>query len=145
MFINLAKNNKRGQVSIEYVLVFGFVALVVLITLGVGMEYSGSIKDNIKMTQVNNFASKIISASESVFYYGEPSKSTITSYLPESVEGVEIVDNNILIELRTSSGLNRIAFPSNVPISGNISKNDGVKNIEIVANETAITIVEEDG
>ncbi len=144
MFINLAKVlfKKEGQVSIEYMLVFAFVTFVVLIILGVAFFYSNSIKDSIKVTQADNYANKIVSSSESVFYAGEPSKATISTYLPDSVENVEILENHILIELRTSSGLNKMAFESKVPISGNLSNVKGVKNIEITANDTAITISE---
>jgi len=133
---------KEGQVSIEYMLVFGFVTFVVLIILGVALFYSNNIKDSIKVSQADDYANKIVSSSESVFYAGEPSKATISAYLPDSVENVYIQENHILIELRTSSGLNKIAFPSNVPISGNLSNERGVKNIEISANDTAITISE---
>jgi uncharacterized protein (UPF0333 family) len=42
MFINLAKVSlkKKGQVSIEYMLIFAFVTFVVLIILGVAFEGS---------------------------------------------------------------------------------------------------------
>ena len=144
MFINLAKVlfKKEGQVSIEYMLVFAFVTFVVLIILGVAFFYSNSIRDNIRVTQADNYANKIISSSESVFYAGEPSKATISAYLPDSVENIYIQENHVLIELRTASGLNTMAFESKVPISGNLSNIEGVKNIEITANDTAITINE---
>jgi uncharacterized protein (UPF0333 family) len=144
MFINLAKVSlkKKGQVSIEYMLIFAFVTFVVLIILGVAFFYSSSIKDSIKVSQADNYANKIVSSSESVFYSGEPSKATISAYLPDSVENVDIQENHIYIELRTSSGLNKMAFPSKVPISGSLSNVKGVKNIEITANDTAVTISE---
>jgi len=130
------------QVSIEYLLIFGFVTFAVLIILGIAFSYSASIKDRIKVSQAESYANKIISSSESVFYAGEPSKATIPVYLPESVENVEIAENNLLIELRTSSGLDKRSFQSNVPISGILSNTHGIKSIEIVANETAVTISE---
>jgi len=133
---------RKSQVSIEYLLIFGFITFAVLIILGIAFTYSSSIRDNIRLTQVDSYANKILSSSESVFYSGEPSKATVSAYLPEAVESVNISENNILIELRTSSGLNKLAFESNVPISGNLSNVQGIKSIEIIANETSITISE---
>ena len=133
---------KKGQVSIEYMLIFGFVIFIVLIILGVAFLYSTSVKDRIRISQAEGYANKIISSSESVFYSGEPSKATVAVYLPESVENVEVLQNNVFIELRTSSGLNKIAFQSRVPISGTLSSNSGVKKVEITANGTSVTILE---
>lgn len=133
---------KRLQVSIEYLLIFGFVAFAVLIIMGIALSYSASIKDSIRISQAESYANKIISSSESIFYAGEPSKATIQVYLPESVGDIEIIENSLVMELMTSSGLNKRIFQSDVPISGTLSNIYGIKNIEITANETAVTISE---
>jgi uncharacterized protein (UPF0333 family) len=144
MFINFANMGfkKKGQVSVEYLIVFSFVVFFVIVVLGIALSYSQSIRDSMRFSQVESYANKILSSSESVFYSGVPSKATIQAYIPEAVEKVEIVENSIFITIGSSSGINKIAYPSNVPISGTLSNNQGVKKIEIVANETSITISE---
>ena len=118
--------------------------MVVIGILGTGLYYSSTIQDRIKLTQANNFANKIISTAESVFYLGEPSKATITVYLPESVKDIEVIDNQIVISVQTSTGLNKISFKSNVPIIENpgsqISNSYGLKKIRVNANSTQIII-----
>jgi len=133
---------KSGQVSIEYLIIVGFVTFVVIGILGIALFYSGTIQDRIVITQVENFANKLVSSAESVFYAGEPSKATITVYLPEGVKSIVIDEDedSIIIEVQTSSGVNKILFSSNVPISGTIDNNYGLKKImvEAVGDEVVI-------
>jgi len=131
---------KRGQISVEYLVIIGFVTIVVIGILGLALIYSGAIKDKIKISQVNSFANKIISTAESVFYAGEPSKSTISVYLPENVEEILISENSLIISIQTSTGTNRISFSSKVPISGSIGVFSGLKKIKIEADEEKVNI-----
>ena len=131
---------KRAQVSVEYLIIVGFVVAVLIGIISLAFFYSGTIKDRIKMTQINNFVNKIISTSESVFYAGEPSKATISVYLPENVKNIEILEDTLFISVQTSSGLNKIGFPSNVPISGALYNNEGLKRVQISAQADGAVI-----
>jgi hypothetical protein len=133
---------KKGQVGVEYLIIFSFVIASVIIILGVALAYSASVGDSMRFSQIDAYANKIISSSETVFYSGVPSKATIPVYLPDSVQDVEIVENSIFITASSSSGTNKILYQCDVPISGTLSSNEGMKNIEMSANETAITISE---
>jgi len=133
----------KAQISIEYLIVVGFVTFVIIGVLGIAIIYSGSVKDKIKFNQLTSFANKLISSSESVFYRGEPSKATISAYLPEGVESIEIYPNDILIKIRTSSGKNRISFSSDVSLSGEITSSPGLKKIIITAQENNVLISQE--
>jgi len=133
---------KYGQASVEYLVVFGFVTAAIIIILGVALTYSGNVRGNIQFTQLDSYAEKVISASESVFYAGAPSKSTIECYLPEGVAAIQVVENSLYITLETQTGTNKILYSSKVPISGILSSNGGVKKIEVVANDTSITLTE---
>lgn len=131
---------KRAQSSMEFLILMGFLTFVIIGILSIGYFYSNTINDRIRSSQVNNFANKITSTAEIVFYAGEPSKLTIFTHLPEGVEDIQIVDNNIVITYNSATGKNVISFSSDVPISENISaeisSSSGIKNINIVANES---------
>ena len=95
------------------------------------------------MSHINNFANKIVDTSESVYYSGAPAKSTISVYLPESVVSIDINEDEdmIVIEAQTSTGLNRVAFQSKVPLlqGTGLTTSSGSKKIEVIAsNEGAI-------
>ncbi len=131
---------KSAQSSLELLILTGFLTFIIIGILGVGYFYSNAISDRIKINQINNFAKKITSTAESVFYSGEPSKSTISVSLPRNVQNIEIINNTIVISYRLDSGQNRVAYPCNVPIienpSAKITAIAGIKNIVIVANQT---------
>ena len=130
----------HAQISMEYIIILGFVMFVIIGILGVAFFYSGSIKDRVKVTQIGNFANKIVSSAESVYYYGEPSKATISVYLPDGVKDITITENSIFITTQLSSGLEKSAFSSKVPIEGDITTTSGIKNIVVnaVGNKTMI-------
>ncbi len=138
------KKKDRAQVSIEYLIIVGFVTFVVIAIIGIAFFYSGTIKGRINENQVGNYANKIIATAESVYYAGEPSRATITSYLPESVKDIEVVENNLVITFSTSSGMNVIAYQSNVPITesavSRLSPSKGLKKIVVIAEENQVVI-----
>ncbi|MDH3324239.1 MAG: hypothetical protein OEL89_01220 [Candidatus Peregrinibacteria bacterium] len=135
---------KKAQSSMEFLILMGFLTFTIIGILAIGYFYSGTIGDNIRSDQIGNFASKIISTSETVFYAGEPSKATISVHLPENVEDIEIIDNNIVITYWLTSGENKASFSSNVPIAENlsaeISSSSGLKNLVVIANLTHAVI-----
>lgn len=126
---------KKGQISVEYLIVIGFVVFLVISIVGIGYFYASGIRDRIRVNQVTTFASKLISSSESVFYAGEPSKLTITAYLPVGIRSIEVIENDLIISMTTNSGITTMAFTSNVPINGIISTEEGVKRVEVIATE----------
>jgi uncharacterized protein (UPF0333 family) len=131
---------KRGQISTEYMIVVGFVIFFIILILGVALFYSAKINDNIRMRQIEQFSSKVISSAESVHYAGEPSKSTISVYLPKGVTGLSILENEIAVNYTSSSGVNKIVYSSKVPLEGEISTVDGVKKIKISALQNSVNI-----
>ncbi len=132
--------NKRGQISLEYLILVGFVTFVIIVTLAVAFFYSSSISDRIKASQINSFAEKVISTSEKVYYQGEPTKATISAYLPDGVQEISFYQNNMFITLQTSSGIEKISITSDVPVEGNLSSGMGIKKIEIRAEEERVVI-----
>jgi len=136
--------NKKSQVSIEYIIIVGFVTFILLSVLGAAFFYSGGIKDRIKMTQVSNFGNKIVSSAESVFYYGEPSKATITTYLPEGVQSIVVsdTDDSLVISVQLDSGLTVTSFSSNVPISGTLASFQGIRKINMIAGVNEVIIAD---
>ncbi len=124
----------------ELLILMGFLTFVIIGILGIGYVYSNTINDRIRSNQINDFATKITSTSETVFYAGEPSKLTISAHLPSNVQDIQLIDNAIVITYNLASGQNKAAYPSNVPLaedpSSQITTVSGIKNIVIVANQT---------
>ena len=124
---------KRGQIGVEYITIMGFVLFILISIIGISMIYSSSINDIIKTNQQYNCINKIISAAESIYYAGSPSKATINCYFPESIKNITIEDNEIRLESYASSGDQAVSFQSKVPINGSINFSPGLRNIVITA------------
>jgi uncharacterized protein (UPF0333 family) len=131
---------KKGQISTEYLIVVGFIVFVVILILGAAFLYSSQISDSMKIRQIEQFANKVISSAESVKYAGEPSKSTISVYLPSSVTGIQIIGKEMVIDFTASSGQNRVSYLSKVQMNGTISSISGIKRIRISALQNSVDI-----
>ena len=136
----MKERGRRGQISIEYLIVVGFIVFFAIIILGLAMFYSNQINSTMKIKQVEQFARKVISSAESVYYAGEPSKSTISIYLPEGISQIQILQREIFVAFRTDTGENRVSYLSNVPLEGNLSISSGVKRITIIALSDRVSI-----
>ena len=136
--------NKKAQSSMEFLILMGFLTFIIIAILGIGYYYSGTINDRIKSSQIESFANKVTSTSETVFYAGEPSRATISAHLPDGVEEIEVINNAIVITYYLTSGQNKRSFSSNVPIAENatsqISSISGIKSMTILANSTHAVI-----
>jgi hypothetical protein len=133
-------HKKNAQIGMEYLMIIGFLTFVLISTLGIAMYHNNTIRDMISSRQVASMSNKIVSAAESVFYAGEPSKVTIVSYIPKGISDISIAENTIFVTFQTSSGINKVSFPSNVPITGTISTVSGLRNIIIEATSSSIII-----
>ena len=121
----------KAQVGIEYMMVVGFVTLAIVSVLTLAYFYSDQIKDSIRLNQVESFATQVLNSAESVFFAGEPSKTTVKLYLPEG----------ILIKTKTRSGGENIRFyESKVPLVGSISSTEGIKRVAVIAEEDKVSI-----
>ena len=133
-------HKKHAQIGMEYLMIVGFLTFVIITTLGIAMYHNNTIRDMITSRQVETMSNKIVSAAESVFYAGEPSKVTIVSYIPEGISEIEITDNTLFVTFQSSSGTNKASFPSNVPITGTLSITSGLRNIIVEATSSSVTI-----
>ena len=126
-------------------IVVGFVVFVVITLLSVAIFYTSAARDRLRSSQLANFANKLVTSAESVYFAGEPSKVTITAYLPEGVESFSIQDNSFVFDLTTDSGLTTIAFPCDAPLNPSITLlalNAGVRKFKIEAQGNQVNIDE---
>jgi len=133
-------HKKNAQIGMEYLMIIGFLTFILIGTLGIAMYHNNTIRDMISSRQVESMSTKIISAAESVFYAGEPSKVTIVIYIPDGISEINITDNTLFVTFQSSSGINKVSFPSNVPITGTLSTISGLRNIIIQATSSSVTI-----
>ncbi|MBX4212204.1 hypothetical protein KW787_01965 [Candidatus Pacearchaeota archaeon] len=140
-FINFT-DRKRGQISMEYMILVGFISFLIIVSLGSALFYSNQIKDKIKFNQLDKFAQKVVNSAETVYYAGQPSRATITAYLPTGVKGITVSGNDLIFNISTSSGQTTIAYTSTVPLQGSISPGEGLKKLIVMAQSNGVQLVE---
>ncbi len=131
---------KKSQMGVEYMIIIGFVTFAIISTLAIAIVYSGQTKDKIKLNQAESFSVQLINSAESVFFAGEPSKATISLYLPEGIADLNITTNYVVITISTSTGKNIISYKSKVPLNGTISSVEGIKRLTLEAKNTFVQI-----
>jgi len=134
------ENNKICQVSMEYLIIIGFVTFAAISIILIAFFYSGIARDRIVLSQVEVFAKKITNSAESVFYAGEPSQVQISVYLPRQISSIEILNYDIIITTSTSSGIVKQAFSSKVKLEGFITSTEGIKRLTLKASQDKVTI-----
>ncbi len=133
---------KKSQAGTEYLIVVGFVTFAIVSILAFSLFYSNKINDEIRFNQAESFAVNLINSAESVFFAGEPSKSTKYLYLPEGVEEITISNYTLIMKILSSSGDNVRAFSSDVPMNGTINPGQGSRKIILEAKTNFVQISE---
>jgi Flp pilus assembly pilin Flp len=133
---------KKSQVSVEYLVIIGFVSFIIIGILGVSLIYQTELQDVIKFSQLEKFSTKLTSAAEEVFYAGAPSKITLNGYMPKGIQSVDIIGNDIVYNVSTRSGIAIIAYSSDVRLQGSLSTTPGIKRITLTAQSDRVFITE---
>jgi hypothetical protein len=133
---------KKSQIGTEYLIIVGFVTFAIISVLAIAYIYSNQIKDKIKLNQVESFADQVVSSSESVFFSGEPSRTTVELYLPEGVNSIGLNSDSLIVNTSVSSGNNVRVFDSKVPLNGTISVSEGKKKLSLEATQSYVQIIQ---
>lgn len=135
-------DSRRAQVGVEYMIIVGFVTFAIMSVIALAFFYSGEIKERIRLNQVENFATQVVNSAESVFYAGEPSRTTVRLYLPEGVRDITVYSDAILITSVVGSGENIRAYDSKVPLNGTITPGEGIKKLTLEAKTDHVLITQ---
>ena len=138
--------NKKAQVAMEYVLIVGFVLVIMIPAIAVYSKYSATSQDDIIFAKLNNIAQEIVDKVNEVYYYGEGSQNTMTIELPERVHAIEFDGKEMIITIDDmKGGLTEIVKVSDVFMEGTIYNTPGTKDVVIkaFANKVVVKSIEE--
>jgi hypothetical protein len=102
------KMNKKAQVGMEYMTLVVFITAIILpLILLYHTQYEGT-NEQIRGNQADQIARKVLDAAESVYYLGEPSKTTVKVYIPEQVKNITVGNNEIVFMMGTRQGIDEV-------------------------------------
>jgi uncharacterized protein (UPF0333 family) len=138
--IRFSSINRKAQVALEYMFLISVTTIVVLSILGISTYYTRDVEDSINTNQLDMVGKDIVDKAESVYYFGEPSKATISVFIPKGIRSINVSSNEVSFRFATASGESDMFYKSNVPLQGTISSSYGFHNIIIEAKSGYVWI-----
>ncbi|MBI3035371.1 hypothetical protein HYY71_03540 [Candidatus Woesearchaeota archaeon] len=132
--------NLKSQVSVEYMLVMGFAALMSIPLLMIYYTYSSDSSDSVATSQASQIARRIADASESVYYIGKPSQTTLKLNFPERIKAAKLENYEIVFNISTKNGIAEIVQVSSVNITGNLPTAQGIHILTIKADNRFVQV-----
>ena len=130
----------KSQISMEFIILLGFILIVSIPLIVIYYGYSNETKFELSQNQAMKIAHKIVDNAESVFYLGEPSKTTIKVSMPENIDKIIIHEKEVVFIIRYKGMPNDIVVDSPVSLSGNLSSSSGIRYITIKASGNNVVI-----
>ncbi|MFH1506027.1 MAG: hypothetical protein ABIE94_03470 [archaeon] len=84
----MRKNCRKGQVSMEYLLIMGFAFLSVLPIIIIFFTQAQAFNQDVTLAQSDKIMAEIIDAADTVYYQGAPSATTIRVFVPQYVDSI---------------------------------------------------------
>lgn len=134
---------KRAQAAMEYLFVVGFGFMMLLPIIALFYSQSGSIEDEIILSQAEKALEEIRSAADQVYFLGVPSKQTLEVRFPDRVDDVTITNNRITMQVQSSTGARTTAKRTQANITGSVDSFSGIHVLTITATETGVHVEEQ--
>lgn len=130
----------NAQVSVEYMLIMGFATLMTIPLLLIYYTYTADSKDTVATSQAMQIAKRIVDSSESVYYLGKPSQTTLKLNFPENVYSTNLSNYEVVFKIKTVNGITDVVQVSAVNMSGSLPKTNGMHIITIKADDGFVSI-----
>lgn len=125
---------KEAQFSIEYLMIIGFVTLITIPLIIIYYTFIQQSGDEINSAQTLQILKKVIDASESVYYLGEPSQTTLKVNIPDNIVSADLSSGfEVIYQINTRVGKVDIVQNSNVNLTGSLPIRKGTYKITIKA------------
>ena len=86
--------SKKCQAATEYLMIIGFVFLILTPVIYLVYGYSRDYGRDIAVAQSFDLGNKLVDAAESLYYFGEPSRLTLDVNMPSGITEMVIVRNH---------------------------------------------------
>ena len=130
----------KSQVSVEYMLVMGFAALITIPLLIIYYTYSSDSTDSVASSQALQIARKIVDASESVYYLGKPSQTTLKVNFPDRIQSTNLSNREVVFKIKTQYGIGETVQVSAVNLSGTLPTTQGIHIITLKAQDGYVQV-----
>lgn len=96
-------------------------------------------REEIIMSNAVIAVNKIVEAADIVYTQGEPSRITLSVYIPEKVYSIEFSGKMMIMRISVSSSSTDVFAMSKAPLQGLISTSSGTRRIKVNAKKNYVT------
>ena len=132
--------DNKSQVSVEYMFVMGFAALMTIPLLLIYYTYTADSADSVASGQAMQIARKIVDSAESVYYLGKPSQTTLKINFPDRIESTNLSNREVVFRIATQAGTTDIVQISSVNLSGSLPTTEGIHIVTVKAEDGYVRI-----
>jgi hypothetical protein len=131
---------KKAQISVEYMMIIGFATLMALPLLLVYYNYSADASEAVASGQALQIARAIADSSESVYFLGYPSQTTLKLNFPDNIQSINLSNREIVFRMKNRQRTADIVQVSSVNLSGDLPIKPGPHTVTIVAQDGYVQI-----
>ena len=117
---------RRAQVSMEYLLVFGFALLLILPLIGIYVSQQDNVQTDVSVAQTERIVREIVSSAEEVYFMGEGAQKTVEITFPPRITALVIEEDYIEFTLRGRSGSVSLFQASRANLTGELDYDEGL-------------------
>lgn len=138
--LSKTKYSKKGQVAMEYLLVFSIAFLMSLILIIIFLAQTNNMQSDIAIVQLEKVSLELVNAVEEIYYMGEPSQKTIKISFPEGIDAVEVQTNSIVFNISNEKVSYQYSRETHINMTGTVKKFQGLHIIRIKSQGNYVSI-----
>lgn len=133
---------KKGQVSMEYLLVLGFLLLLLIPLLVLYNSTQKDTQDQLVEAQARKVGNLIRDAAERVYFAGEPAQETLQLQFPRNIKNITFTNASMYFTLAGGANQYDLLIPSLAPLNGTLLVNEGVHIVVVRAQGGVVQVSE---
>ena len=95
---------RKGQVATEYLVIVGFILIILIPITIIYFKYTGSTSDVVGQTKTKYLAGEIVKAANDVYSFGQDSQKKIKLSFPDGLVSVTLDRREIIFKYKDSKG-----------------------------------------
>jgi uncharacterized protein (UPF0333 family) len=130
----------NAQVSIEYMLIIGFATIMTIPILIIYYSYTSDSSEAIAASQALQIARNVVDSSDSVYYLGKPSQTTLKLNFPNNIDSINLSNREVVFNMKTRNGIGEVIQLSSVNLSGSLPTSPGIHTVTLKAQDGYVEI-----
>lgn len=123
----------KGQVSLEFMLIMGFVFALLVPLMILYNNTQRDTTDTLTEGQIIKASNTLRDAAERVYFAGEPAQERVTVYFPDGIRGVGVQNTSFIFNVSGGAGMYQVVAGGLAPLQGTIMNSRGIHVITLRA------------